>query len=130
MEEKISKILGYGLDILHLFGIFFPVTVYFINYPLDFVTFMFLISSLISLSWIFFDNKCVLTVVSKNLRESNNDKNFSQEYLAWFYDFIIKIFNLEKSKNALDKAINIHWMFNLIILWYYLFYYKYRLRRR
>ena len=124
MLFNISKNLGYILDILHLFGIFFPITVIFITYPINFIKIMFLISALISLSWIFFDNKCILTVVSKNLRQSDNDKSFSEEYLSGFYKLIIWTFNLENNKNGFNKAINIHWIFNITLLWYYLLYYK------
>lgn len=125
MILNVSTITAYILDLIHFFLIFFPISIYIINYPLLFIKVMFLLSSMVALSWIFFKNKCIITVLSSNLRgEENVKKNFSEVYLSPFYNVIMKIFMLEDTELGFNKAINIHWMINLFLLWYYLFYYK------
>ena len=125
MNFSLSNLTALLLDLMHFFLIFFPISVYFINYPRLFIKVIFLLSSMIALSWIFFNNKCIITLLSSNLRgEKGVKKNFSETYLTPFYRVIMKIFNLEDSKLGFEQAINIHWMLNIFLLWYYLFYYK------
>ena len=125
MVLDVSTITAYLLDLIHFFLIFFPFSVYFINYPRFFIKIMFLFSSMVALSWIFFKNKCIITLMSSNLRgEKKVKKNFSQVYLSPFYNVIMKIFMLEDTNLGFNQAINIHWMLNIFLLWYYLFYYK------
>ncbi len=121
----VSTVTAYLLDFIHFFLIFFPFSIYFIEYPRFLVKIMFLFSSMVALSWIFFKNRCVITLMSSNLRgEKKVKKNFSQVYLSPFYNVIMKIFMLEDTKLGFNQAINIHWMLNIFLLWYYLFYYK------
>ena len=125
MILDVSIITAYLLDLIHFFLIFFPISIYFINYPRIFIKVMFLFSSMVALSWIFFKNKCIITLLSSNLRgEKKVKKNFSETYLSPFYNVIMKIFMLEDTKLGFNQAINIHWMINIFLLWYYLFYYK------
>ena len=73
----------------------------------------------------FFRNKYVITVISKNLRgDEKENYNFSEKYLSPLYNTIIKLFNLSDDKIGFEQAINIHWIINMILLWYYLFYYR------
>ena len=93
MTLDASNLTALVLDLIHFFLIFFPFSVYFVNYPRFFIKIMFLFSSMVALSWIFFKNKCIITLMSSNLRgEKKVKKNFSQVYLSPFYNVIMKIF--------------------------------------
>ena len=121
----ISEFGAILLDLIHLILLFFPIMIYFYRFPIYVVRFMFLFCTFVPLSWIFFKNKCIITVISKQLRgDEEKDYNFSQRYLTPLYKTIINIFNLSDDKTGFDQAINIHWIINMILLWYYLFYYR------
>ena len=120
----ISHILGYMIDAFHFFIIFAPVLIYVVDMPTLLVRLLFLASSYVALSWIFFGNKCVMTLVSNKLEDRTDGKNFSERYLVWLYTPIQKAFSLTDDKLGFEQAINIHWMVNLFLYWYYLFYYK------
>ncbi len=121
----LTKFTADILDVLHFFVIFFPILIYIVEFPIYVVRFAFLLASFVPLSWIFFRNKCVITVISKNLRGDEKEKyNFSEKYLSPLYNTIIKLFNLSDDKIGFEQAINIHWIINMILLWYYLFYYR------
>ena len=125
MQISVNKITANLIDLVNFYFVFFPILIYFIPFSSITVKIMFLISALISLSWIFFNNKCIITIVSQTLRHGKTlKKGFSETYLSFFYHTIMKIFHLPNNKKGFNQAINIHWIFNLIIMWYYLFFYK------
>ena len=127
MRITINKITANLIDLAHFFLVFFPIFIYLIDFSPMFIKIMFLISAFISLSWIFFDDKCIITVASQTLRHGKTlKKSFSETYLSSLYHLIMKIFNLPQTKKGFNQAINIHWMINLTAMWYYLFFFRCR----
>ena len=88
----ISEFGAILLDLMHLILLFFPIMIYFYRFPIYVVRFMFLFCTFVPLSWIFFKNKCIITVISKQLRgDEEKDYNFSQRYLTPLYLSLIHI---------------------------------------
>ncbi len=120
----LSKLSANLMDLIHFMFLFFPIVIYFHRFPIYIVQFMLLFSACVPLSWEFFNNKCFLTIISKNLRgDEEKSYNFSERYLSPLYKTIIKIFHLTDDEIGFNQAINIHLMINIMLLWYYLFYY-------
>ena len=77
------------------------------------------------LHWIFLDDQCILTKVSKNKKLEENKKTnslFSEQYLWWLYDPLCYLLNYEKNNLSYAKIVNLHIGFNLITMWYYTFF--------
>lgn len=115
------------LNILHLFVLFLPVIIYFlpINYLEKYFKFLFLILIIIPIHWLFLDNRCILTIITKNMgnmRNTETSSGFSEKYLKWLYLPIMNILGWEWNEEGIDKIVNLHWGINNILLWYYLFY--------
>ena len=118
--------LSYPLVLAHFILLFFPIMVYFIHFPNSTVQIMFLLSSTIPLSWYFYDHKCLFSVLSSKLRQETeeNEKNFSERYLTKFYTIIQRFLGYDDSDKSFNKVIFLHWVVNMILLWFYLFIYK------
>ena len=50
------------------------------------------------------------------------NEKFSEKYLRWLYEPILQLFGREWNTNNLDLIIVLHWILNLILMWYYCFY--------
>ena len=115
------------VDLAHLFFSFFPIIIYFIDFPNSIVQIMFLIFTLMPLSWAYYGNRCMLTTLGallSNKKEEKNFKNFGEKYMEPFNYGITKLVGLPWNKKSHRKAEHIHWFVNLILVWYYLFVYK------
>ena len=115
--------LSYPIDLAHFIFLFFPILIYFIHFPNSIVQIMLLVSALVPISWYFYDHKCVFSVISSKLRQETekNELNFSERYLRKFYYLIQKSLGLTLDNDGFNKAIFLHWIVNLLLLWYYLF---------
>lgn len=118
----LSTILNYTLIILHLFLIFSPISLFFINYPKTTYKYMLIIPILVVTHWKLLANQCLLTIFQKNLGFIDDNANFSSTYLRWFYEPIMKIFRMEWNDNNLDILIDMHWVINFFIIWYFTFF--------
>ena len=118
--------LSYPLDLAHFILLFFPIMVYFISFPSSTVQIMFLLSSFVPLSWYFYDHKCIFSVLSSKLRQETekNEENFSERYLAKFYTIIQRLLGFDESGKSFNKVIFLHWVVNMVLLWFYLFIYN------
>ena len=47
---------------------------------------------------------------------------FSEKYLRWLYDPIMRLFNMKWNDENLDIIINFHWLINFLIIWYFTFF--------
>ncbi len=50
------------------------------------------------------------------------NSGFSEEYLEWLYRPIMTKIGWSWNSNGLDKMVNLHWLINFILLWYFLFF--------
>ena len=119
----ISKFLA----LIHLILVFLPIGVFFI--PIKYIQgvfkYLFLVLILIPIHWIFLDNQCLLTILGKemgNMRNSETNSGFSEKYMKWLYQPIMKIIGWEWDELGIDKMVNLHWGFNFFLLWYFLFF--------
>ena len=121
---ELLKYLSYPIDLAHFILLFFPIMIYFIHFPNSSIQIMFLLSALVPLSWYFYDHKCVFSVLSSKLRQETeeNEKNFSERYLEKFYFFIQNVLGFPEGDEGFNKAIFVHWIVNMVLLWFYLFF--------
>ena len=56
------------------------------------------------------------------LQNTQTDSGFSETYLKWLYKPIINLIGWKWNDDGLDKVINLHWIINIIIIWYFIFY--------
>lgn len=115
------------INITHLIFLFSPIVIYFINHKyVNYVfKYLFLIILLIPIHWDLFDDKCSLTLITKSiggLKNTTFNSQFSEKYLRWLYEPILQLFGREWNTNNLDLIIVLHWILNLILMWYYCFY--------
>lgn len=115
------------INIIHLLLIFVPVFIFFIpiNYIKSIFKYIFLLYILVPLQWDLAD-VCILTKYTQDrggLPETTMNSAFSEVYLKWFYYPIMKILGCKWNDENLEKAVTIHWIINIILLWVYLFYF-------
>ena len=119
------------LAIFHFILIFFPLSIYtvknikFIKFISDNIKWIFLIYLFVPLHWVFFENKCILTDISKKLgyyTETQTDSGFSETHMKWLYKPIMDLFGWEWNDKGLDKMVTLHSIFNILLIWYFTFY--------
>ena len=120
--------IGNVFNILHMLLIFFPILIYFVNKKLlkGWLRYAILIALLTPLHWEFFNDECVWTIITRKLgglEESESTSSFSEQYLKWLYKpLMTHIFKLKWDNDGINKMVYIHWIFNFILIWYYIFY--------
>lgn len=115
------------INVIHLVFLFSPIAIYFINpkYVNYVFKYLFLLILLIPIHWDLFDDKCSLTLITESiggLKNTTFNSQFSEKYLRWLYEPILQLFGREWNTNNLDLIIVLHWILNLILMWYYCFY--------
>lgn len=115
------------INIIHLVFLFSPIAIYFITpkYVNHVFKYLFLLILLIPIHWDLFDDKCSLTLITESiggLKNTTFNSQFSEKYLRWLYEPILQLFGREWNTNNLDLIIVLHWVLNLILMWYYCFY--------
>lgn len=115
------------INIIHLVFLFSPIAIYFITpkYVNYLFKYLFLLILLIPIHWDLFDDKCSLTLITESiggLKNTTFNSQFSEKYLRWLYEPILQLFGREWNTNNLDLIIVLHWVLNLILMWYYCFY--------
>jgi hypothetical protein len=118
----LSRILNTTLIILHLILIFSPISLFFINYPSWIYKYLLLIPILVVTHWRLLENQCILTIFQKDLGFIGEGSNFSNTYLRWLYEPILDIFRMKWSNQNLDIIIDMHWLINFLIIWYFTFF--------
>ena len=122
------NILANIINLLHMLLVFFPILMYFVNKNIlkGWFRYAILIALLTPLHWEFFDDECISTIVTKKLgglKESDTTSSFSEQYLRWLYKpLMTHIFKLNWDNDGITKMVYIHWIFNFILIWYYMFY--------
>ena len=90
----------------------------------QFIKYAILLLLLTPVHWPLTNNKCVLSVASQEmggLQNTQTDSMFSEKYMMWLYGPMLKIIGEKKNDKGLDKVIAIHWIFNFILIWIYIF---------
>jgi hypothetical protein len=85
------------------------------------ILFMFLLP----LHWVFFNDQCLFTLISKWLgdyKDTETTSAFSETNLYWLYGPIMHFFGWKWDSKGLDKMVNLHWAFNYVVIWYYIFF--------
>jgi hypothetical protein len=71
------------------------------------------------------DGKCLFTLFTEQqggLIEAETTSGFSEEYLEWLYRPIMKLIGWKWNGKDLNKMVNLHWLVNFVLLWYFLFF--------
>lgn len=113
------------LNFVHLIFVFIPVIIYFVpvKYLKSIFKYILLIFMITPLHWIFFDDQCIFTMFTKKVDGSTeNPKSFSEDYMGWFYKPIADSIGWSWDETGISKTVNLHYIINLILLWYYLFF--------
>ena len=116
------------IDLLHILFLLIPIIIFLVNqkYIRNFKKYILLLIVLIPLHWVFLDNHCVLTLLSKkmgNYNDSETTSQFSERYLKWLYLPIMKKIGWHWNSNGLDKMVSLHWILNIILVWYNTFFF-------
>lgn len=130
MNTNIKLFLSKILNLLHGLLLLFPIVIYLFKIPKK-KSFMFsvykytiIIMLLVPLHWIFFENQCISTMLSKNLgdyQDSQTTSEFSENNLKWLYLPIMNLIGWKWNSDGLGKMITLHWIFNFILLWNFIF---------
>ena len=124
-------LLGLILNIIHLVMLFSPIWLFFVPLGLikkhrNIYLIYFLIMLLVPIHWVFFDNRCIFTMITMKTGALNNtetDSNFSEVYLKWLYKPIMNVIGWKWNNKGVAKMVNLHWVLNFILLWYFAFFY-------
>tara|TARA_B100001093_G_C26525627_1_gene883715 strand:+ start:54 stop:503 length:450 start_codon:yes stop_codon:yes gene_type:complete len=123
----LNEFIAETINILHLIFLFIPFVLvlipskYLVNVTLS-IQLIALVYLFVPLHWIFFDNRCFVTVFSLSLGDYQNNKNsdsaFTEENLQPIYEPIMNKIGLDWNKSFdLEKMINLHWMAIFVCLW-------------
>jgi len=116
-----------ALNLLHFILLFLPVIIFFIpiKYLNGIFKYIFLVLILVPIHWEFLDGRCIFTIFTQSqggLVESETDSGFSEEYLEWLYRPIMNIIGWSWNDKGINKMVNLHWLINFVLLWYFLFF--------
>ena len=119
--------IGNIFNIIHFLFVFSPILLYLIPCKIvkPYLKWILLIAILTPIHWKFFDNRCFLTIITKKmgyLQDTETDSEFSEKYLKWLYKPIMDIIGWKWNDDGLDKMVNLHWIINIILIWYLVFY--------
>lgn len=116
------------LDMFHLLLIFFPIIIFFIprntKFGFELIKYSILILLLTPVHWPLTDDKCFLSIASQKmggLQNTQTDSMFSEKYMMWLYGPMLRVIGEKKDNKGLSKVIAIHWMFNFILIWIFIF---------
>ena len=81
---------------------------------------------MVPIHWAFFNGKCIFTMLTLKTGSLNNtktDSHFSEVYLKWLYKPIMDLIGWRWDSKGIIKMVNLHWVINFGLLWYFTFYY-------
>ncbi len=123
------NILKHFVNLLHILIALVPIFLYFVPYRLtqSFIHWLLLFMIMVPLHWPFFDNKCLLTIVSQSLgdyKDNDSESAFTEVNCRWLYEPIMKIIGWEWNSKNVGKMVTLHWIINILLVWIYTFYMK------
>ena len=124
-------IFGFILNIIHFVMLFSPIWLFLVPLRLikryrNIFMIYFLIMLMVPIHWAFFDGKCIFTMLTLKTGSLNNtktDSHFSEVYLKWLYKPIMDLIGWRWDSKGIIKMVNLHWVINFGLLWYFTFYY-------
>lgn len=124
-------IIGFILNIIHFVMLFSPIWLFLVPLRLikryrNIFMIYFLIMLMVPIHWAFFDGKCIFTMLTLKTGSLNNtktDSHFSEVYLKWLYKPIMDLIGWRWDSKGIIKMVNLHWVINFGLLWYFTFYY-------
>ena len=124
-------IFGFILNIIHFVMLFSPIWLFLVPLRLikryrNIFMIYFLIMLMVPIHWAFFDGKCIFTMLTLKTGSLNNtktDSHFSEVYLKWLYKPIMDLIGWRWDSKGIIKMVNLHWVINFGLLWYFIFYY-------
>ena len=122
-----NEYISFFIDIIHLIYILLPFGIYFIPKKYFWLTKIIILLLLLTpLHWQFFNDKCILSKMSKlfgGLKHADHGSPFTEKYLFWIIKPLFNILKLELNHSNIHKAIYFQWGINYLIVYYYIFYY-------
>ena len=124
-------IFGFILNIIHFVMLFSPIWLFLVPLRLikryrNIFMIYFLIMLMVPIHGPFFDGKCIFTMLTLKTGSLNNtktDSHFSEVYLKWLYKPIMDLIGWRWDSKGIIKMVNLHWVINFGLLWYFTFYY-------
>jgi len=119
----LEYVRSFFIEILHIFLMFFPVIIYFVDIPKWIIIFSLIGFVSLPFLWFIFNNKCILSTLVSKL--NNDERGFSEKYLMWLYN-PLKVFLIEPitTKNIVNLGAWTHWYINVFLIWFYIFFYN------
>ena len=114
------------LNSIHLIIIVLPILIFISKKYKNQSKFLLLITMLVPMHWVFFDNQCISTVISKRLgdfSDTTTNSAFTEVYFKWLYKPIMNVIGLQWNNKGISKMVHLHWIVNNLLVWYYTFYY-------
>ena len=121
--KNVKKAIFIFIEILHIFIEFIPILILFgviknaLILKLTLIMFL-----LIPLHWPFFNNECILTIMSNNLNGIESNVTFVERRFKFIGRFFQNIFKKKTPKESILMFTSIVNMINLVIIWYIIFY--------
>lgn len=129
IKEPLKKFLIIIINTLHILICVLPILIYFIpkNIFTPYLKWILLLMIMVPLHWIFFGNKCILTIITKYLGDYDNKKmetnaEFTENYLKIIYKPLLKSLDIKWNNDSVAKLITVRWIINILLVWYYIFY--------
>ena len=115
------------LDFVHLFFLFHPLLLPFLSKVIlqKLIPWLMLLIVVTPIHWVFFNNQCILTNISKKAgayQNSETTSEFSENNLQWLYKPIMNLIGWKWNSEGLNKMAHLHWFINFIIVWYLQFF--------
>ena len=107
------------IDIPHLICLFTPPVLLFFTISKKLLYTLIILYLLVPFHWNFTDDTCILTYLSKKgggLETTTTNNEFSEVWLRWLYEPILKLFNLEWNDKNLTGIVVSHVYLNIILL--------------
>ena len=107
------------IDIPHLICLFIPPVLMFVTISKKLLYTLIIFYLLVPFHWNFTDDTCILTYLSKKgggLEGSTSTNQFSEIWLRWLYEPILRLFNLEWNDKNLTSIVVSHVYLNVVLL--------------
>tara|TARA_B100000123_G_scaffold261450_1_gene228663 strand:+ start:458 stop:838 length:381 start_codon:yes stop_codon:yes gene_type:complete len=123
----IHSVLTELLNFVHILILLTPIVIYWLPRKIMkiYAKYILLVAALIPLHWVFFDDYCAFTVVSQKMgdyEDAETTSAFSENNLKWLYQPIMRLFGWKWDSQGLDKMVTLHWIFNILLIWYFCFF--------